>query len=73
MLGIQTEIPAGGSIDNSGIDPDKESDCIKMLVAMGYPPAPTAKVVRQILKENPEFGFQQVFKKGLPLLSKSKG
>jgi len=73
MLGIQSEIPAGGSIDNSGIDPNKESDCIKMLVNMGYSPAPSAKVVRQILKENPEFELQQVFIKSLPLLSNSKG
>ncbi len=63
-LGIAEELPAnGGNVDmvNNGI----KDEAVAALTMLGFSPAPSAKVVTTILKEQPDMAVEQVIKLAL--------
>lgn len=63
-LGITEEIPAGGSIV-APINNQVKDEAVSALTMLGFSPAPTQKVVVQILQEQPELPVEQVVKLAL--------
>ena len=66
-LGIADEIPAGGSIDHS-VDNMVKDEAVSALTMLGFSPAPSQKVVLQILKDNPTAPVEQVIKMALKII-----
>ena len=63
-LGIADELPAGGSVAAS-VDTAVRDEAVAALTMLGFSPAPTQKVVVQILKEQPDAPVEQVVKMAL--------
>lgn len=63
-LGIADEIPAGGSMETA-VNPQVKDEAIAALTMLGFSPAPTQKVVIEILKAQPELPVEQVVKLAL--------
>ena len=63
-LGIANEIPAGGQMEES-INNAVKDEAVAALTMLGFSPAPTAKVVNEILKQQPELPVEQVVKLAL--------
>lgn len=63
-LGITEEIPAGGSIVVP-INNQVKDEAVSALTMLGFSPAPTQKVVVQILQEQPDLPVEQVVKLAL--------
>jgi len=63
-LGITDEIPAGGTMAAPVNNAVKE-EAVSALTMLGFSPAPTQKVVVQILQQNPELPVEQVVKLAL--------
>jgi Holliday junction DNA helicase RuvA len=63
-LGITEEIPAGGSIV-APINNQVKDEAVSALTMLGFSPAPTQKVVVQILQEQPDLPVEQVVKLAL--------
>ncbi|MBQ9668173.1 MAG: Holliday junction branch migration protein RuvA [Prevotella sp.] len=63
-LGITDEIPAGGSVQ-SPVDTAVRDEAVAALTMLGFAPAPTQKVVIQILQEQPTLPVEQVVKQAL--------
>lgn len=63
-LGITGEIPAGGSIA-APIDTQVKDEAVGALTMLGFAPAPSQKVVLQILEENPSAPVEVVVKMAL--------
>ena len=63
-LGIADEIPAGGSMA-SPVDTAVRDEAVAALTMLGFSPAPTQKVVVQILQEQPSLPVEQVVKLAL--------
>jgi len=63
-LGIADEIPAGGTI-SSPVNNAVRDEAVSALNALGFSPAPSHKVVMEILKDNPQAEVQQVIKEAL--------
>ena len=60
-LGIQSEVPAGGgSLVN--VNNEVRDEAVSALTMLGFSPAPTAKVVTAILREQPDLPVEQVVK-----------
>ena len=66
-LGITEEIPAGGSMENPVYNRVKE-EAVSALTMLGFSPAPSQKVVMQILKDNPTAAVEQVIKMALKMI-----
>ena len=66
-LGITEEIPAGGSMENPVNNRVKE-EAVSALTMLGFSPAPSQKVVMQILKDNPTAAVEQVIKMALKMI-----
>lgn len=64
VLGITGEIPAGGSIA-APIDTQVKDEAVGALTMLGFAPAPSQKVVLQILEENPSAPVEVVVKMAL--------
>ena len=63
-LGIQSEVPAGGgSLVN--VNNEVRDEAVSALTMLGFSPAPTAKVVTAILREQPDLPVEQVVKLAL--------
>jgi len=63
-LGIQSEVPAGGgSLMN--VNNEVRDEAVSALTMLGFSPAPTAKVVTAILREQPDLPVEQVVKLAL--------
>ena len=63
-LGIQSEVPAGGgSLVN--VKNEVRDEAVSALTMLGFSPAPTAKVVTAILREQPDLPVEQVVKLAL--------
>ena len=60
-LGIAEEIPAGGSMEDP-VDNKVKEEAVSALTMLGFSPAPSQKVVMQILKDNPTAAVEQVIK-----------
>ena len=63
-LGIASEIPAGGSMA-APVDNGVRDEAVAALTMLGFSPAPTQKVVVQILQEQPTLPVEQVVKLAL--------
>jgi len=63
-LGIADELPAGGSAAVA-VDTAVRDEAVAALTMLGFSPAPTQKVVVQILKDQPDAPVEQVVKLAL--------
>jgi Holliday junction DNA helicase RuvA len=63
-LGITDEIPAGGQV-SAPVNNEVKDEAVSALTMLGFSPAPTQKVVVQILKEQPNLPVEQVVKLAL--------
>ena len=63
-LGIAEEIPAGGQME-APVDTAVRDEAVAALTMLGFSPAPTQKVVVQILKDQPTLPVEQVVKQAL--------
>ncbi|MBR4921167.1 MAG: Holliday junction branch migration protein RuvA [Prevotella sp.] len=63
-LGIAEEIPAGGTMA-APINNAVKDEAVSALTMLGFSPAPTQKVVLQILQEQPDLPVEQVVKLAL--------
>lgn len=63
-LGIADEIPAGGSV-SAPVNNAVRDEAVAALTMLGFSPAPTQKVVVQILQEQPTLPVEQVVKLAL--------
>ena len=63
-LGITDEIPAGGQ-SAAPVNSQVREEAISALTMLGFSPAPTQKVVVQILKDQPDLPVEQVVKLAL--------
>ena len=63
-LGIAEEIPAGGSVQ-APVNNAVKDEAVSALTMLGFSPAPSQKVVVQILQEQPSLPVEQVVKLAL--------
>lgn len=63
-LGIAEEIPAGGQMA-APVNTQVRDEAVSALTMLGFAPAPTQKVVLQILQEQPDLPVEQVVKLAL--------
>lgn len=63
-LGIAEEIPAGGTM-SAPINNAVKDEAVSALTMLGFSPAPTQKVVLQILQKQPDLPVEQVVKLAL--------
>ena len=63
-LGIANEIPAGGQM-STPVNNEVKEEAVSALTMLGFSPAPTQKVVVQILQERPDLPVEQVVKLAL--------
>jgi Holliday junction DNA helicase RuvA len=63
-LGITEEIPAGGTV-SAPVDNEVRDEAVAALTMLGFSPAPTQKVVVQILQKEPGLPVEQVVKLAL--------
>ncbi len=63
-LGIAEEIPAGGQMQ-APVDNQVKDEAVSALTMLGFSPAPTQKVVLQILQQQPDLSVEQVVKLAL--------
>ena len=63
-LGIADEIPAGGQMA-APVNTQVRDEAVSALTMLGFAPAPTQKVVLQILQEQPDLPVEQVVKLAL--------
>ncbi len=67
-LGIETSSAQGTSAAVSSVDSQIQEEAISALTMLGFSPAPTHKVVTQILREEPEAPVERVIKLALKML-----
>ena len=63
-LGIQDEIPAGGSVQ-APVNNAVRDEAVAALTMLGFAPAPTQKAVVAILQQQPDLPVEQVVKLAL--------
>lgn len=63
-LGIANELPANGA-QLDLVNNDVKDEAVSALAMLGFSPAPSAKVVVEILKEQPDLKVEQVIKMAL--------
>ena len=63
-LGIADEIPVGGQMI-APVNNQVKDEAVSALTMLGFAPAPTQKVVLQILQEQPDLPVEQVVKLAL--------
>ncbi len=63
-LGIATELPASGG-NATMVNNDVKDEAVSALTMLGFSPAPSAKVVVEILKAQPDLPVEQVIKLAL--------
>lgn len=66
-LGIAEEIPAGGSMQ-APVDNEVKDEAVSALTMLGFAPAPSQKVVVQILQEQPDAPVETVVKLALKMI-----
>ena len=66
-LGITQEMSATG-VGQPIVESPVKEEAVSALVMLGFPPAPSAKVVDQVMKDNPGIEVQQVVKLALKLI-----
>ena len=66
-LGITQEMSATG-VGQPIVESPVKEEAVSALVMLGFSPAPSAKVVDQVMKDNPGIEVQQVVKLALKLI-----
>ncbi len=66
--GIATELHAGGTSTATIINNAVRDEAIGALTMLGFSPAPTAKVVDEILRNQPDTAVEQVVKQALKMI-----
>lgn len=66
-LGVTDEIPAGGSMA-APVDRQVRDEAVSAMTMLGFPPAPSAKVVTEILQRKPDAEVQDVIKEALKII-----
>ena len=66
-LGITEEIPVGGTMQQP-VNSEVKEEAVSALTMLGFSPAPSQKVVVQILKDNPDLPVEQVIKMAIKLI-----
>lgn len=66
-LGIADEIPAGGSME-APVNNQVKDEAVGALTMLGFSPAPSQKVVVELLREHPDAPVEQVVKMALKLI-----
>ena len=64
VLGIAEEMPAGGQMQ-APVNNQVKDEAVSALTMLGFSPAPTQKVVLQILQQQPDLPVEQVVKLAL--------
>ena len=64
--GISTTAQADTAVNNKTKETREEA--VSALTMLGFAPAPTSKVVNELLKENPDYTVQEVIKMALKML-----
>ncbi|MCR4614171.1 MAG: Holliday junction branch migration protein RuvA [Bacteroidaceae bacterium] len=68
QLGISPTSAAASDDGAPAINQQVHDDAVEALRALGYPPAPVAKVVRAILKDDPSASVERVIKMAFKML-----
>lgn len=63
-LGITAEVPRGGAVV-APVNSEVKAEAVAALTMLGFAPAPTQKVVNDILTKNPDMPVEQVIKTAL--------
>lgn len=66
--GIASEIHVGGKAEPSSFDTNVRDEAVGALTMLGFSPAPSAKVVQQILTASPAMPVEQVVKEALKMI-----
>lgn len=66
--GIAQELPSGGSSSASIVNSAVKDEAVGALTMLGFSPAPSAKVVDEILKSQPDMPVEQVVKQALKMI-----
>ncbi len=66
--GIAQEIHAGGSSTRTVVSSPAREEALGALTMLGFSPAPSAKVVDEILRQTPDLPVEQVVKQALKLI-----
>lgn len=66
--GIADEIHAGGNTPAATFDTSVKDEAVGALTMLGFSPAPSAKVVKQILTANPTMPVEMVVKEALKMI-----
>lgn len=67
-LGITPQAPDGQESTAHAYDQQVYNDALEALKALGYPPAPVAKVVKAVLKDQPDATVETVIKRAFKML-----
>ena len=68
-LGIAEELHAtAGSTTSAAINSETRDEAVAALTALGFSPAPSAKVVTEILSQNADLAVEQVIKMALKMI-----
>jgi len=68
ILGIDVTPASGSQGQNANINKAVQEEAIAALTMLGFSPAPSAKVVNQLLSQEPEAPVEQIIKKALKML-----
>lgn len=63
--GIAEELRAGGSTNTAAVNGETREEAVSALTMLGFSPAPSSKIVTQIIKEQPDLSVEQVIKLAL--------
>ena len=63
--GLSQDVPESGMQAAQNVNNEVRDEAVGALTMLGFAPAPTAKVVAAILKENPDTPVEQVVKLAL--------
>jgi len=66
--GIASEISAPGVHADLMVNNDVRNEAVQAMVMLGFPPAPSSKVVTALLTEQPDMPVEQVIKKALQMI-----
>lgn len=64
-MGIAEELHVGSGTNNPTVNTEIRDEAVSALTMLGFSPAPSAKVVTQIIHEHPELPVEQVVKLAL--------
>ena len=67
-LGIEPQATDGGKTAPSPVNKEVHDEAVEALKMLGFPPAPTSKVVKAILAEEPDAPIERVIKLALKML-----